>query len=191
MGYFEKWSKGEKQLTLLSYKKFIFVFNQCLYFRISPDIKDAALCTGIKFNGNESTWKGVLEVYMTTRSASEKDSAQSGLACSQNSTILYKYRRIFKYNIVYDLKNFVNKNNMCRYLDLLSNNTDSVVRLQDYKDICKAMSLTPQGIEALTNFLMINMERILRYIPTGDSIVMYIYSVLASKVAIDSEIIKV
>lgn len=65
------------------------------------------------------------------------------------------------------------------------------MRLQDYKDICDAMSLTPQGIEAMTNYLMMNMERILRYIPTGDMIVMYMYSVLASKVALDSEIIKV
>lgn len=65
------------------------------------------------------------------------------------------------------------------------------MRLQDYKDICDAMSLTPQGIEAMTNYLMMNMERILRYIPTGDTIVTYMYSVLASKVALDSEIIKV
>lgn len=65
------------------------------------------------------------------------------------------------------------------------------MRLQDYKDICDAMSLTPQGIEVMTNYLMINIEQILRYIPTGESIVMYMYSVLASKVALDKEIIKV
>lgn len=62
-----------------------------LLIRISPDIKDAALCTGIKVSNNMDTWKGVLNVYMTTKSASEKNSAQSALACSQNTLTLYKY----------------------------------------------------------------------------------------------------
>jgi len=70
-------------------------------------------------------------------------------------------------------------------------NAGGPVRLQDYKDICAAMSLTPQGIEALTNYLINNIEKILKTIPTGDSIVMYMYWLLASKVALDSEIIKV
>lgn len=70
-------------------------------------------------------------------------------------------------------------------------NTGGPIRLQDFKDICDAMSLTPQGIEASTNFLMNNMERILRQIPTGESIVTYMYRVLASKVALDIEIAKV
>lgn len=79
-----------------------------------------------------------------------------------------------------------------RYLDLLFDyDKGGPVRLQDFKDICDAMSLTPQGIESLTNFLMNNIERILRTIPTGESIVTYMYMVLASKVALDSEIVKV
>jgi len=74
---------------------------------------------------------------------------------------------------------------------LFDSNNDGPVRLQDFKDICDAMSLTPQGIEALTNFLMNNLERILRQIPTGESIVTYMYRILASKVALDVEIAKV
>lgn len=62
-----------------------------MLIRISPDIKDAALCTGIKVSNNVDTWKGVLNVYMTTKSASEKNSAQAALACSQDTMILYKY----------------------------------------------------------------------------------------------------
>lgn len=148
--------------------------NAVLYFqkwinreRISPDIKDAALCTGIKVSNNETTWQGVLNVYMTTKSASEKYSAQAALACSQDTSILY------------------------RYLELLfDSNTGGPIRLQDFKDICDAMSLTPQGIEALTNFLMNNLERMLKQIPTGESIVTYMYRILASKVALDIEIAK-
>lgn len=74
---------------------------------------------------------------------------------------------------------------------LFESNTGGPIRLQDFKDICDAMSLTPQGIEASTNFLMNNIERILRQIPTGESIVKYMYNVLASKVALDVEIAKV
>jgi len=62
-----------------------------LLIRISPDIKDAALCTGIKVSNNVDTWKGVLNVYITTKSASEKNSAQAALACSQDTLTLYKY----------------------------------------------------------------------------------------------------
>lgn len=78
------------------------------------------------------------------------------------------------------------------FLNLLFNSTNGgPVRLQDYNDICDAMSLTPQGIDALTNFLINNIEKILRTIPTGQSIVTYTYKVLAAKVALDIEIIKV
>lgn len=74
---------------------------------------------------------------------------------------------------------------------LFDSNTGGPVRLQDFKDICDAMSLTPHGIEALTNFLINNIEQILRQIPTGESIVTYMYRILASKVALDVEIAKV
>jgi hypothetical protein len=65
------------------------------------------------------------------------------------------------------------------------------VRLQDFKDICDAMSLTPQGIEVSTNFLLNNIERILKTVPTGESIVTNMYQILASRVALDDEILKV
>lgn len=79
-----------------------------------------------------------------------------------------------------------------RYLAFLNDtDTGGPVRLQDYKDICDAMSSTPQGIEALTNYLMGNIEGILSTIPTGEGIVTYMYWLLATKVALDSEIIKV
>lgn len=65
--------------------------SAALVNRISPDIKDAAFCTGIKVNNNTDTWRGMLNVYMTTKSASEKNSAQTALTCSQDTLVLYKY----------------------------------------------------------------------------------------------------
>lgn len=79
-----------------------------------------------------------------------------------------------------------------RYLDFIFDAENmGPMHLQDFKDVCGAMSLTPQGIEALTNFLIDNIEKLLRTLPTGQSIVENMYSVLASKVATDNEIIKV
>lgn len=65
------------------------------------------------------------------------------------------------------------------------------VRLQDFKEICDAMSLTPEGIEALLDFLINYVRRICWTVPNGENIVKYMYSMLASKVAFDSEIRKV
>jgi len=79
-----------------------------------------------------------------------------------------------------------------RYLGLL-NDTDAggPVRLQDYRDVCDAMSATPQGIDALADYLTGNLEGILRTVPTGESVVTYMYWLLATRVALDGEIVKV
>jgi len=71
--------------------KFKIVSYYYFFIRISPEIKDAALCTGIKVSNNVDTWRGMLNVYKTTKSASEKNSAQSALACSKDTSILYEY----------------------------------------------------------------------------------------------------
>lgn len=63
--------------------------------------------------------------------------------------------------------------------------------MQDFKDICAAMALTPEGIDASTTFLTDNIAKILKTMLSGESIVTYMYRTLASKVALDSEIIKV
>lgn len=63
--------------------------------------------------------------------------------------------------------------------------------MQDFKDICAAMSLTPEGIDASTTFLMNNIARILKTMLPGESVVTYMYRILASKVALDSEIKRV
>lgn len=59
--------------------------------RISPEIKDAAFCTGVRTYNDTETWKSMFKVYVTTQSASEKDSAQYALTCVEDTALLYKY----------------------------------------------------------------------------------------------------
>lgn len=171
---------------------FLFIFyDYCS--RISPEIKDAVFCAGVKVYNDTETWRGMFNVYVTTKSASEKNSAQYALTCIEDTMLLYKYGSLNVKNVW--LNKFKSSSLLFfffRYLDFLFDSDKyGPVRLQDYKDICNAMSLTPQGIEALTNFLMNNMEKILKTVLAGEDIVTHIYRVLASTVALDNEIIKV
>lgn len=58
--------------------------------RISPEMKDASLCTGVRTYNDTETWRGMFKVYVTTESASEKDSAQYALTCVEDTALLYK-----------------------------------------------------------------------------------------------------
>lgn len=78
-------------VTALCYVSMLKINFASFIFRISPNIKDAALCTAVKMSNNQITWTQMLNVYMTTKSASEKDSAQSALTCSRDTSLLYKY----------------------------------------------------------------------------------------------------
>lgn len=68
------------------YINFVFFF----FFRVSPDIKDAALCTGVKLSNDTDVWRKVFDVYTTSKSASEKNSAQTALTCTRDTSLLYK-----------------------------------------------------------------------------------------------------
>ncbi|VVC40906.1 Hypothetical protein CINCED_3A003082 [Cinara cedri] len=133
--------------------------------KISPDIKDAVLCTGIRSKNSTESWMAMFNLYVNTQSGSEKDSAQTALTCTPNTVLLYQYLG-----------------------SLFDSDKGGPVHLQDFKDICAAMSLTPEGIDASTTFLMNNIAKILKTMLSGESIVTYMYRVLASKVALDSEI---
>lgn len=65
--------------------------NALFACRISPEIKDATFCTGVRTYNDTETWKGMFNVYVTTKSASEKDSAQYALTCMEDTALLYKY----------------------------------------------------------------------------------------------------
>jgi len=57
-------------------------------YRIPPDIRDAAFCVGIHITNNTSTWEKMLDLYTTTRSPSEKQSAQTAMACTEDDVLL-------------------------------------------------------------------------------------------------------
>lgn len=63
--------------------------------------------------------------------------------------------------------------------------------MQDFNDVFIAVSLTPTGLGELIDFLVVNLEKIIRSFNNGEEIAVSIYSICASKAAIDSEIIKV
>lgn len=65
------------------------------YNRIPADIKDAAFCTGIKYGTEEGNWDKILELYKTTKSYSEKESALNALACTNDENILMKWDNDF------------------------------------------------------------------------------------------------
>lgn len=64
--------------------------NLIFFLRIPADIKDAAFCIGVK-NGNSEIWNIILNVYINSKSASDRQSAQLALACTSDIVQLTKY----------------------------------------------------------------------------------------------------
>jgi len=58
-------------------------------YSIPADIRDAAFCVGVK-HGDLEVWNSVLEVYVRSESASDRQSAQLALACSKDQIQLSK-----------------------------------------------------------------------------------------------------
>jgi len=79
----------------------------------------------------------------------------------------------------------------CRYLNYIFETEDGPIRKQDYKDIFRAVSSTPIGLDVLIDFLVQNLNDITKKLTDGDDIAVLIYSICASKAALDSEINKV
>lgn len=57
-------------------------------YRIPTDIRDAAFCVGIHITNDTLTWEHMFDIYKTTKSPSEKQSAQTALACTENDKLL-------------------------------------------------------------------------------------------------------
>ncbi|CAH1723017.1 unnamed protein product [Aphis gossypii] len=129
---------------------------------IPPDVKEAALCSGVK-NGTTETWNKVFELFQKTSSTSEREASLLALACSTNETILSGYLDLF-------LK------------------TDCPIRPQDYKTVFKSLTSTPIGINVTTNFLQHKINESLSNMWEGEEMIMLIYSYLASSVATTKEI---
>ncbi|XP_025405726.1 aminopeptidase N-like isoform X2 [Sipha flava] len=143
--YFEQWHQGKI---------------------IPADIKDAALCVGVK-NGNSEIWNDVLNVYINSESASDRQSAQYALGCSKDSTQLAKY------------------------LDFMFKGYDGPILPQDFRVIYRTLASSVEGISALIEFLTNKLDRIINEIINGEQVATSIYSLLASKVALKEEIQKI
>ncbi|KAL5242092.1 hypothetical protein ACI65C_009502 [Semiaphis heraclei] len=129
---------------------------------IPPDVKEAALCNGIK-NGTNETWNKVFELFKNTSSTSERQASLLALACSKNSTILSQYLNL-----------------------LLDRNCP--IRPQDYKTMFKSLTSTPVGINVTTDFLQNKINESLSNMWEGEEMIMLMYSNLASRVATGKEI---
>ncbi|KAL5244502.1 hypothetical protein ACI65C_011912 [Semiaphis heraclei] len=145
LSYFRKWRQGEN---------------------IPADIRDAAFCVGVKY-GDSEMWNVVLDVYVRSESASDRQSAQLALACSKDQIQLSKY------------------------LDFMFEGYNGPILPQDFRVIYRTLASTPQGIEALIEFLTTKLDRIVNEIINGEQVATSIYALLASSVARDEEIQKI
>lgn len=65
------------------------------------------------------------------------------------------------------------------------------IRPQDYNDVFIAISSTPNGLNVLIDFLIENLNNISSNLTDGDNIAIFIYTICASKAALDNEILRV
>lgn len=68
---------------------------------------------------------------------------------------------------------------------------DGPIRAQDYKDVVIAVSSTPRGLNVLIDFLIQNLSEITEQLHDGEDLAIFIYSICASKSALDHEITRV
>ncbi|XP_050434301.1 thyrotropin-releasing hormone-degrading ectoenzyme-like [Adelges cooleyi] len=133
--------------------------------KIPDDQKHVAFCVGLKYHPDSDTWNQVFQVYLKTQSASERYSALNALACSQNVFLLMNY------------------------VELILKGPNGPIRPQDYRAVFNSLSSNQMGIKTLLYFLRDNWDRIRKELLNGDSVAETIYSILASKVSLDDEII--
>lgn len=65
------------------------------------------------------------------------------------------------------------------------------IRPQDFRVIYRTVPSSPIGISALTEFLTTKLDRIVKEVINGEQVATSIYSILASRVALNEEILKV
>ncbi|VVC40903.1 Hypothetical protein CINCED_3A018294 [Cinara cedri] len=129
---------------------------------IPADIKDAAFCTGVKHGNQKGNWERMLALYKSTKTYSEKESALRALACTDNVQLLVTNLKL-----------------------LLENNFP--IEQQDYRAYFEALSSSPSGIAALSDFLKKHFTDIVGTVKDGEHMVTTIYSILASKVSTKNE----
>lgn len=65
------------------------------------------------------------------------------------------------------------------------------IRPQDFRVIYQTIPSTPVGISVMTEFLTNKLDRIVKEVINGEIVVTSMYSILASRVALKDEILKV
>nr|AEV66511.1 aminopeptidase N 3 [Aphis glycines] len=141
--YFNKWQKGEI---------------------IPADIKDAAFCVGVKNSNDSSVFNNMFALYGSTKSISEKYSAEFALGCSTNRT---------------QLSELINH---------ILDGPGGPIKENEINSIVSSISTTPLGLSVLYEFLSTNINKTLDQLATGEDVVTNIYSTLATKMTNDKDI---
>lgn len=68
---------------------------------------------------------------------------------------------------------------------------ESPIRPQDFQDIYQPLASTPEGVSALIDILYTKLDRIVNEMIDGEQVALNIYSLVASKVVSDEDILKV
>jgi len=68
---------------------------------------------------------------------------------------------------------------------------DGPVRPQDFRVVYRTLASSPEGVSALIEFLTGKLDRIVNEVINGEQVAASVYSLLASRVALDEEILKV
>lgn len=70
---------------------FLQLQRKLFFYRIPPDVKEAALCEGLKEYDDQATFNQVFKLFITSTSTSEKQAAGKALGCSSNAMLLSTY----------------------------------------------------------------------------------------------------
>lgn len=100
-----------------------------------------------------------------------------------------RIRFLTKCNAYFELENYTFLH--FRYLNYIFELESGPIRIQDYNDVFIAVSSTPKGLNVLIDFLVQNLDNIIKKLTNGEDVAIFIYSICASKTALDTEIVKV
>jgi len=78
-----------------------------------------------------------------------------------------------------------------RYLNHIFDGPQGPFKTKDYRAIISAVSKTSLGLDVIYEFLSNNLNKTIKEVPDGESIITHMYSILASKITTDNEIEKV
>jgi aminopeptidase N len=75
-----------------------------------------------------------------------------------------------------------------RFINHILDGPEGPIKENDIKSVVSSISKTPLGLDVLYEFLSTNINKTLDQLSSGEEIVTYIYSTLASKITNNTEI---